>query len=606
MADLYVGGMNLFSKNRYKTLKEACEHAREGDIIHLEKNDTLDGAVIQAGFTITGGKVITIPTEKVGIINDRYNLTLKDVTVLNEAKSNLVKISKENNQRLTFDNVKFEFQKNSDPRDWFPIIHSLSTHIHVDIQQCTIPYLSLNAQSVKITRSNIGHFFGPLSKIQTHRIESDKTELTHLLLKGFNGESSASLKHTITKGKLNVRQFKGMIDGISFRLELFKDKDFKRKFLDSSYEHSKLSGITFLQCEPMTLKDLRVRVKPHSESNLLWNTLNIQNSDLMLVESTLPLSPLKNLLKGSEMKVQNVTDQSQWQEENSKLSKASIEKEGEGAAFKEIMSMVGLNTVKTFLDQMMSTAITNQALQKAGLPANDAMSLHMVFAGNPGSGKTTIAKLFGEALFQEGILPTSKFTVATRKDLVGQYQGHTAEKTHQLIQQARGGVLLIDEAYSLRPSKDGRLDFASEAVDQLVMDAEEYRSEMVIILAGYTKEMQDFIDNANPGLKSRFTNWIEFPDYNLQELLQILTFTLEKRKAIVEDPYRLEQSFAYIYNLKGYVEGNGRFVRNYVERLIRERDTRNAISIRQKIQLTPQQLLTITADDILDTQAQYD
>lgn len=253
------------------------------------------------------------------------------------------------------------------------------------------------------------------------------------------------------------------------------------------------------------------------------------------------------------------------------------------------------------MKQLVSLASMNAERKQRGLAETEGFSLHMVFSGSAGTGKTTIAKLLGKAMYENGILPTNKFVLATRKDLVAGYVGQTATKTHELIEQAKGGVLFIDEAYSLTPQ--GEKDFANEAIDQLVMDAEEYREQMVIILAGYTNEMENFIQNANTGLASRFKNWIEFPDYSLKELIQILFMTLNSQGAYLEKEEKkvLIQSFKTIYDTKtrknhNELNGNARFVRNYVQDLIMEKDTR--ISELEISQLTDKELLKIESKDI--------
>ena len=196
-----------------------------------------------------------------------------------------------------------------------------------------------------------------------------------------------------------------------------------------------------------------------------------------------------------------------------------------------------------------------------------SLSMHMIFTGNPGTGKTTIARLVAKYLKAIGALKGGQLVEVSRGDLVGRYTGHTAPLTNSVIQSALGGVLFIDEAYSLyRGEQDS---FGLEAIDTLVKGMEDHRDELVVILAGYTKEMETFL-TANSGLASRFPNRIEFPDYTADELLDI-TNLLARGKG-----YRLAESCTG--PLRGYYErrqaedartaGNGRLARNTLEKAI--------------------------------------
>ena len=196
-----------------------------------------------------------------------------------------------------------------------------------------------------------------------------------------------------------------------------------------------------------------------------------------------------------------------------------------------------------------------------------SLSMHMIFTGNPGTGKTTIARLVAKYLKAIGALKGGQLVEVSRGDLVGRYTGHTAPLTNSVIQSALGGVLFIDEAYSLyRGEQDS---FGLEAIDTLVKGMEDHRDELVVILAGYTKEMETFL-TANSGLASRFPNKIEFSDYTADELLDI-TNVLARGKG-----YRLAESCTE--PLRGYYErrqaedartaGNGRLARNTLEKAI--------------------------------------
>ena len=232
----------------------------------------------------------------------------------------------------------------------------------------------------------------------------------------------------------------------------------------------------------------------------------------------------------------------------------------------EINELVGLAPVKEYVFGLADNLQVQQRRAAAGLKTA-SLSMHMIFTGNPGTGKTTIARLVAKYLKAIGALKGGQLVEVTRADLVGRYTGHTAPLTNSVIESALGGVLFIDEAYSLyRGEQDS---FGLEAIDTLVKGMEDHRDELVVILAGYTKEMETFL-TANSGLASRFPNKIEFPDYTAEELLQI-THVQAKNKG-----YRLAESctepllgyYARWQAADARTAGNGRLARNTLEKAI--------------------------------------
>lgn len=236
------------------------------------------------------------------------------------------------------------------------------------------------------------------------------------------------------------------------------------------------------------------------------------------------------------------------------------------AAEAELDRLVGLTEIKEYVRSLEQNCRV-QAMRKAKGMKTSSPAMHMIFTGNPGTGKTTIARLVSQYLKAAGALSGGQLVEVTRADLVGKYVGHTAPMTNAVIESALGGVLFIDEAYSLFRGKDD--SFGLEAIDTLVKGMEDHRNNLVVILAGYTMEMEQFL-TANSGLRSRFPNIIEFPDYTGEELLEIAKITCKSKGYRMDDGCLepLKNWFTMVQSNRAREAGNGRLVRNKMEEAI--------------------------------------
>lgn len=259
-------------------------------------------------------------------------------------------------------------------------------------------------------------------------------------------------------------------------------------------------------------------------------------------------------------------------------SKDSRCKKGEKVHYdscqEELKSLIGLSSVKDEVSFLANFIKLNQKRLEQGLPETK-ISLHCIFTGNPGTGKTTVARLLAGILKELGVLKKGQLIETDRSGLVAEYIGQTAVKTNKIIDSALDGVLFIDEAYTL--AQGGAQDYGHEAIATLLKRMEDHRDRLVVVLAGYENEMKMFV-NSNPGLKSRFNRYINFPDYNAVELMDIFEFYLQKQE------YELSldaKVFAKMYLLNVLSQkqidfGNARFVRNLFEKTIEQQANRLA------------------------------
>ena len=276
--------------------------------------------------------------------------------------------------------------------------------------------------------------------------------------------------------------------------------------------------------------------------------------------------------------------------------KTPPEPEPETDPMDDLNALIGLTSIKHDVKELYDFTKIQKMRQDAGMKTVP-VSKHLVFSGNPGTGKTTVARILARLYKQIGVLSGGQLIEVDRSGLVAGYVGQTATKTMKKIEEAMGGVLFIDEAYTLSRVGDASNDFGQEAIDTILKAMEDHRDEFIVIVAGYTKPMEVFL-NSNPGLKSRFNKFIEFPDYTIEELMQIFDGNCREYQYVIDEEARDQVRSLIMLAKSGTPENfaNAREVRNLFERII----TNQARRIAQLDAPTPEDMQQITLDDLRD------
>ena len=287
------------------------------------------------------------------------------------------------------------------------------------------------------------------------------------------------------------------------------------------------------------------------------------------------------------------TEQKSEQKDSNEKDSVVINKPLETDPYEELDNLIGLDEVKKEVRSLANFVKLQKQRKDQGLKS-PKLSYHLVFTGSPGTGKTTVARIVARIYKDLGILKKGHTVETDRSGLVGQYVGQTAPKTNQIVDSAMNGVLFIDEAYALVPEHSTQ-DYGQEAISTLLKRMEDNRDSLVVIIAGYPNEMKRFIDS-NPGLQSRFTRYINFPDYTPDELVRIFYMYMKKNEYTLskEADAMLREKLEYAVAHKDRNFGNARYVRNIFEKTIEQQANRLA----KQTGLSKEQLTELTSEDL--------
>lgn len=573
MKVLHVGGFNPL--NRFKTLEDALKKAKHDDQIILHKHVN-ESVIINKSIILDGnGYSLKIDSDTVGIKNSNNNhLVINNLTFIANTRANAII----NEGILELTNVKMKL--NGPVRKFLPLLYSDGSKLILN--NCELLKVNTTQNTTtKATNCKFYNYYGDNIHIEPNdnsnefsnlygRSKFINCTLSHMDIDNSQIENCKIGPYTHISNS-NLKNIKIYQKDEELNVKIKKETSYG--LLDNQSDEKYCLYLT----DDITLQHYNIEIQDQEFIPIFGNHVNLE------INKTKTNTEYENELYNSTLKVTDTNDTNYWHLSNSKLSavrskiNSNIKEE---TGLDKLNKLIGLQSVKRKINEIMN----NIQVQSQNKNDDFEFSYHMIFSGEPGTGKTTVAKYVTEALYEVGAIPENKFTVATVDSLVAGYVGQTAQKTREVLEKAVGGVLFIDEAYMLNV-KQGQNTFNDEAIGVLIEFMENRRKDLIVILAGYKKEMTEFLAS-NTGLDSRIER-VEFEDYTPQEMVQIFELMRKSNNIeyIDEDKIKqnLEKYFTLVTQLNLQIPdvngritngGNGRLVRNIFQKIITERNSR--------------------------------
>lgn len=573
MKVLHVGGFNPL--NRFKTLEDALKKAKHDDQIILHKHVN-ESVIINKSIILDGNDYsLKIDSDTVGIKNSNNNhLVINNLTFIANTRANAII----NEGILELTNVKMKL--NGPVRKFLPLLYSDGSKLILN--NCELLKVNTTQNTTtKATNCKFYNYYGDNIHIEPNdnsnefsnlygRSKFINCTLSHMDIDNAQIENCKIGPYTHISNS-NLKNIKIYQKDEELNVKIKKETSYG--LLDNQSDEKYCLYLT----DDITLQHYNIEIQDQEFIPIFGNHVNLE------INKTKTNTEYENELYNSTLKVTDTNDTNYWHLSKSKLSavrskiNSNIKEE---TGLDKLNKLIGLQSVKRKINEIMN----NIQVQSQNKNDDFEFSYHMIFSGEPGTGKTTVAKYVTEALYEVGAIPENKFTVATVDSLVAGYVGQTAQKTREVLEKALGGVLFIDEAYMLNV-KQGQNTFNDEAIGVLIEFMENRRKDLIVILAGYKKEMTEFLAS-NTGLDSRIER-VEFEDYTPQEMVQIFELMRKSNNIeyIDEDKIKqnLEKYFTLVTQLNLQIPdvngritngGNGRLVRNIFQKIITERNSR--------------------------------
>ena len=577
MKTIHVGGINPI--RRVKTLTEAIQKAVDDDTIEIHKNIE-ESVTVDKNIIIKGNNnTFTVPSGKVGIMANEP-IEIYDINFDVKSRANAIVA------RNNIDMANIDIALIGPIREFYPAIQIRSDR-------------NINA---KITNSRLKMLFtGPT--VNAVIIDSELSSYYEGDIMLGTREDMSSLNGTLTITNSRLRSVIIVGDAMIKQSEIFKYVDIdgtaELKNCIFDIKHETVNIKRKYKKEPQngplsneTKSKYGLAARPSSELIIDNYTVNETDSGYLGIYASDANVVIKNVnlltksvphkIEDSTISFQDVQDQNYWDITNSTTAyvRSKVNSNQHHVTAKnKLDQLIGQTAVKEQVNSIMNTIEMNRTSSNKDFE----FSYNMIFAGSPGTGKSTIARIVAEALFEVGAIPQNKFTTATSDEFVKGYVGQTGENTRKILDSAIGGVLFIDEAYELTV-RDGQNSFNSEVLSVLIRYMEEHRSDLVVIAAGYNTEMKEFLAS-NVGLARRF-QWIQFDDYTIPEMVKIFEvmrnsfndkYAQEELVSLLPPLFtRVVETNIAIPDAKGHITngGNGGLVRNIYQQIVQARNNR--------------------------------